>query len=55
MGTNCATLVADLFLFCYENDFMKSLSKKNQTEIIEDFNLMCKTMAHKLIFKFEIN
>ena len=23
MGTNCAPLVADLFLFCYETDFMK--------------------------------
>ena len=22
MGTNCASLVADLFLFCYERDFM---------------------------------
>ena len=26
MGTNCAPLVADLFLFCYKRDFMKSLS-----------------------------
>ena len=25
MGTNCAPLVADLFLFCYEKDFMLSL------------------------------
>ena len=25
MGTNCAYLVADLFLFCYERDFMVSL------------------------------
>ena len=22
MGSNCAPLVADLFLFCYESDFM---------------------------------
>ena len=22
MGTNCAPLLADLFLFCYERDFM---------------------------------
>ena len=22
MGTNCAPLIADLFLFCYERDFM---------------------------------
>ena len=38
MGTNCAPLVADLFLFCYEKDFMLSLSDNNQTDIIEAFN-----------------
>ena len=38
MGTNCAHLVADLFLFCYERDFMLSLSDNNQTDIIEAFN-----------------
>ena len=37
MGTNCAPLVADLFLFCYERDFMLSLSENNQTDIIEAF------------------
>ena len=36
--TNCAFLVADLFLFCYERDFMKSLSRENQADIIEAFN-----------------
>ena len=38
MGTNCAPLVADLFLFCYERDFIKSLSRENQADIIEAFN-----------------
>ena len=38
MDTNCAPLVADLFLFCYEGDFMLSLSDNNQTDIIEAFN-----------------
>ena len=38
MGTNCAPLVAGLFLFCYERDFMLSLSDNNQTDIIEAFN-----------------
>ena len=38
MGTNCAPLVADLFLFCYERDFMLSLSDTNQAYIIEAFN-----------------
>ena len=38
MGTNCAPLVADLFLFCYERDFMLSLSEGNQSDVIEAFN-----------------
>ena len=33
-----ALLIADLFLFCYERDFMKYLSRKNQADIIEAFN-----------------
>ena len=37
MGTNCAPLLADLFLFCYERDFMTSLSDVKQAEIIEEF------------------
>ena len=38
MGTNCAPLVADLFLFCYETDFILSLSDVNQFEVIEASN-----------------
>ena len=38
MGTNCAPLVADLFLFCNERDFMLSLSEDNQSDVIEAFN-----------------
>ena len=37
-GTYCTPLVADLFLFCYESDFMLFLSDNNQTDIIEAFN-----------------
>ena len=38
MGTNCAPLVADLFLFCYERDFMMSLSNDKQADVIDAFN-----------------
>ena len=38
MGKNCAPLVADLFLFCYERDFMTSLSDDNHADITEAFN-----------------
>ena len=34
MSTNCAPAVADLFLFCYERDFMMSLSD----DIFDAFN-----------------
>ena len=37
-GTNCTPLVADVFLFCYERDFMMSLSAGKDAEIIEAFN-----------------
>ena len=38
MDTNCALLVADLFLFCYERDLMMSLSDDKQADIIDAFN-----------------
>ena len=37
MGTNCAPLAADLFLFCYERDFMMSLSDDTQADVIDAF------------------
>ena len=36
MGTNCAPL--DLLLFCYEMDFMMSLSNAKQADVIVAFN-----------------
>ena len=38
VGTSCAPLVADLFLFCYERDFMMSLSDDMLADIIDAFN-----------------
>ena len=38
MGTNCALLIADLFLFCYERDFITSLSYYEEAETIQAFN-----------------
>ena len=37
VGTNCAPLFADLFLFCYDRDFMLSLSDNNQADVVEAF------------------
>ena len=38
VGTNCAPLVADLFLYCYERDFINDLSSDNQANVIKAFN-----------------
>ena len=45
MGTNCAPLVAGLFLFCYEKDFVMSLAEEKQSEVIEAFRSMSKYLA----------
>ena len=38
MGTNCAPRFANLFLFCYERDFMLSLSDRDKADVIAAFN-----------------
>ena len=38
MGTNCAPLIADLFLFCYERDFMSDRQKSKRFDLIDMFN-----------------
>ena len=49
MGTNCAYLVADLFLFCYERDFMMSLSDDKQADIIDAFNTTSRYLDHNIL------
>ena len=44
MGINSTPLVADLFLFCYEWDFMMSLSDNKQAEVIDAFNTTSRYM-----------
>ena len=48
MGTNCDPLVAELFLFCYERDFMLSLSDDNQFEDIKPFDSTSLYLCHLL-------
>ena len=45
MGTNCAPLVADLFLFCYERHFMMSLSDDKQVDIFDAFKYVLKRVS----------
>ena len=48
MGTYCAPLVAVLFSFCYERDFVKSLSDDNRADIIEAFNWTSRYMIPQI-------
>ena len=38
MGTNCAPLLADLFLYLYQADFKQGLLKKNEKKLSRSFN-----------------
>ena len=38
MGTNCAPLLADLFLYSYEADFIQELPKKNEKKLARSFH-----------------
>ena len=38
MGTNFDPLVTDLFLFCYERDFIMSVSDDKQVDVIDASN-----------------
>ena len=38
LGTNCAPLVSDFFLVCYERGFIMSLSDDKQADVIDAFN-----------------
>ena len=54
MDTNCAPLVADLFLYCYERDFMDSLNHESQADVtcIEAFHVTF--MYLDAIFKIKL-
>ena len=39
MGTNCAPLLADLFLYSYKNEFLDKLVKESKRKLARKFNL----------------
>ena len=39
MGTNCAPLLADLFLYSYENEFLDKIIKEGKRKLARRFNL----------------
>ena len=49
MSTNCAPLVADLFFYCFELDFMDCRNHDNQADVFEAFMYV---FIFLLLFKF---
>ena len=39
MATNCAPLLADLFLYSYENEFLDKLIEESKRKLARKFNL----------------
>jgi hypothetical protein len=44
MGTNCAPLISDLFLYSYEADIIKGLLKKNEKKLAQSINFTFRYM-----------
>ena len=38
IGTNCAPLIADVFLYCYERDYISDLQKSKRFVLRDMFN-----------------
>ena len=42
LGTNCAPLIAESFLYCKEREFMSNLQKSKRFDLINKFNDTCR-------------
>ena len=50
MGTECALLLADLFLYSYENEFLDKLIKEGKRKLARKFNLSCRYIDDLISF-----
>ena len=50
MGTNCAPLLADLFLYSYENEFSDKLIKEGKRKLARKFNLSYRYIDDLIFF-----
>ena len=51
MGTNCAPLLADLFLYSYESEFLDQLIKNKKRHLASKFNLTFRYIDDLISFK----
>ena len=50
METHCASLLADLFLFCYANEFSHKLIKEGKRKLARKFNLSYRYIDDRISF-----
>ena len=50
MGTNCAPLLADLFLYSYENKFLDNMIKSGHRRLARSFNLCYRYINDLVVF-----
>ena len=50
MGTNCAPLLADIFLYSYEAEFIQTLIKSGKRHLAKSFNFSCEILAVLVIY-----
>ena len=50
MGTNCAPLFADIFLYLYENEFLDDMIKSRHNRLARPFNLCYRYIDDLIVF-----
>ena len=50
MGTNCAPLLADLFLYSYDNEFLDNMIKGGHRRLARSFNLYYRYTDDLIVF-----
>ena len=50
MGTNCAQLLADLFLYSYENEFLDNMIRSGHRRLARSFNLCYRYIDDLIVF-----
>ena len=50
MGTNCVPLLADLFLYSYESEFLDNMIRSGHRKLARSFNLCYQYMDDLIVF-----
>ena len=50
MGTNCAPLLADLFLYSYDNEFLDNMIRSGHRRLARSCNLCCRYIDDLIVF-----